>query len=209
MKDSTKFLGVIIDKYLNFNEHIQYIKGKISRGLGIIFKCRRLFTQSTLVTLYNSFLYPHLNYCISVWGNTFDSYLDPLVKLQKRAVRVIVGAKWSSHTDPIFRKLKILKFRQIYLFSIQQFVYKFRHRLLPSIFDEFFITNNSVHSHNTRSQNNFRPHVLPTNIAERTIRVMGVRTQNYFANKLNMECSYLSYKASLRKYLVNNEITNI
>ena len=74
----------MIDEYLDFKEHIQYIKGKMSRGLGILFKCRRLFTQKTLLTLYNSFMYPYMNYCINVWGRTFDSYLDPLVKLQKK-----------------------------------------------------------------------------------------------------------------------------
>ena len=56
-----------------------------------------------------------MNYCINVWGRTFDSYLDPLVKLQKKAVRVIAGAQRNSHTDPLFKKLNILEFHKIYL----------------------------------------------------------------------------------------------
>ena len=83
MKENTKFLGVIIDNKLSFQQHIKYIKGKVSRGLGILLKCRRFFDQNTLVTLYNSFVYPYLNYCISVWGSTCDTYVDSLVKLQK------------------------------------------------------------------------------------------------------------------------------
>ena len=149
MKNCTKFLGVIIDKFLDFNDHIQHIKGKISRSIGILLKCRRVFDKKTLLTLYNSFLYPHLNYCISVWGNTYSSYLEPLVKLQKRAVRIIMGVKRNSPTDPIFWKLKILKFKQIYLYSVQQFVFKFHHRMLPIIFNDFFSVNDSFHTHNT------------------------------------------------------------
>ena len=93
MKNSTKFLGVMIDKCLTFQDHIKYIKGKVSRGLGILYRCKRFFTHKTLLTLYNSFIYPYMNYCIPVWGNTYESYIDPLVKLQKRAVRLVAGVK--------------------------------------------------------------------------------------------------------------------
>ena len=209
MKDSTKFLGVMIDKFLNFNDHIKYIKGKISRGVGILLKCRRLFHQKTLVTLYNSFLYPYLNFCTPVWGNTYDTYLEPLVILQKRAMRLIMGAERNSHTDPIFQKLKVLKLRQIYLYSVQQFVFKYHHGLLPRIFDGFYSTNSSFHYYETRSQDLFRPPLFRTSVAARTIRATGVRSQTYFADKLNLNCSLISYKISLRNYLIDNDLNSI
>ena len=37
----TKFLGVIIDDKLNFDNHISYIKNKISKGLGILIKAKK------------------------------------------------------------------------------------------------------------------------------------------------------------------------
>mgnify|MGYP001173856444 CR=1 FL=1 len=36
----TKFLGVMVDNKLSFGEHINYIHGKLSKGLGIIKKAR-------------------------------------------------------------------------------------------------------------------------------------------------------------------------
>ena len=81
---STKFLGVMIDQKLNFYEHIQYLKGKVARGVGILYKCRKYLKQSTLTTLYYSFVYPYFTYCLTVWGNTFKTYFDCLVKLQKK-----------------------------------------------------------------------------------------------------------------------------
>ena len=48
----TKFLGVIIDDKLNFDNHISYIKNKISKGLCILIKAlikkylnRRIFVN--------------------------------------------------------------------------------------------------------------------------------------------------------------------
>ena len=89
----TKFLGVYIDQNLLFRDHILYVKGKISRSLGILYKCQKYFDSETLLMLYNSFIYPHFTYCVSVWGNTYKTYLSPIISLQDRAVRLISRAK--------------------------------------------------------------------------------------------------------------------
>merc|ERR1712237_166674 len=82
--NKTKFLGVIIDQFLTFEAHIQYIKGKVAKGLGILYRCKKFFNNNTLLTLYYSFIYPYFNYCNCIWGNIYQTYLDPLVKLQKK-----------------------------------------------------------------------------------------------------------------------------
>ena len=38
--DSTKFLGVKIDSSLNFQDHVSYIKTKLSKSMGILFKLK-------------------------------------------------------------------------------------------------------------------------------------------------------------------------
>ena len=106
--ESTKFLGVIVDCKLNWSLHINHIKNKISKGLGIIYKARRLLNENTLKTLYYSFIYPYLHYCIIAWGNTYISYLDGLFKIQKRVIRMITFSSWTSHTYPLFQRLKLL-----------------------------------------------------------------------------------------------------
>ena len=119
MVEKTKFLGVMIDSYLNFNSHIMYIKGKIARGVGILNKCKKYLNESTLVTLYYSFVYPYFNYCNCIWGNTYQTYLDPLVKLQKRAIRIISLAKGRAHTEPLFHRLCILNLSKLSIYCTQ------------------------------------------------------------------------------------------
>ena len=92
-----------------------------------------------MVTLYNSFIYPYLYYCIAIWGNTFTTYLEPLVKLQKRAVRIIKGAKRLDHTEPIFAELRLLKIKEIYVYCIQHLMFKYYHGFLPDIFKGFLL----------------------------------------------------------------------
>ena len=61
---STKFLGVMIDSNLTWKPHIDYISKKIAKNVGIIIKARKIFDKDTLLTLYYSFIFPYLNYCI-------------------------------------------------------------------------------------------------------------------------------------------------
>ena len=106
--EKTKFLGVYVDSSLTWQDHIQYIEGKIARALGVICKARKFFYTATLKTLYYSFLYPYLNYCIEVWGNTFPTYITPLNRLQNRAIRIILGCNKRAHLQPLYTSLKML-----------------------------------------------------------------------------------------------------
>ena len=120
----TKFLGVIIDHMLNWGEHIKYIKVKISKGIGIICRTKRLLNTSTLVTLYNCFVYPYLNYAVEIWGDTYASYLDSIIKLQKKVLRIITKSSKYAPTNPLFKKCKILNFERIRIYKIGITMYK-------------------------------------------------------------------------------------
>ena len=39
-----------------------------------------------LVTLYNSLVFPNLNYCLEVWGGAQDIHVKSLTILHKRAI---------------------------------------------------------------------------------------------------------------------------
>ena len=47
----TKFLGIIIDSKLSWKFHIDHVCSKISKNIGIIQKCRKIFNKDTLITL--------------------------------------------------------------------------------------------------------------------------------------------------------------
>ena len=46
-----KYLGVIIDSKLNWIPHIPYVKNKISKGMGIMFKARDYLNKNCLSNL--------------------------------------------------------------------------------------------------------------------------------------------------------------
>ena len=78
--------------------------------------------KETLRTLYVSFVFPYLYYCIKFRGNVQDCYRDTIVKLQKRAVRIISCSPLLAHSEPLFIHLKILQFKKLYFYTVAVFL---------------------------------------------------------------------------------------
>jgi len=112
---SIKYLGIIIDHKLKWNEHIAYVKNKIAKGVGIMYRARSLLDKRRLVDLYYSFVYPYLIYCVEVWGCANQTHLTPLVLMQKKIVRIITFSTYLAHTQPLFHSLSILPLDKLIL----------------------------------------------------------------------------------------------
>ena len=118
-----KFSGVLIDSRLSFNEHVRYIKKKISKTHGIFYRLKFL-PQNVLLILYYSLLYPYLYYGIESWGTCCKSVLDPLYIVQKKVVRIISNIGYYDTTKFCFPQLNILKLDDIYRYSICVYFFK-------------------------------------------------------------------------------------
>ena len=62
--NQVKYLGIIIDhNKLNWVQHITYVKNKIAKGVGIMYKARRFLNKACLTNLYHT-LHPPLPYLL-------------------------------------------------------------------------------------------------------------------------------------------------
>ena len=64
--EKTKFLGVYIDKFFSWCEHINYVHSKVSKSLGIIYKAKSKLNEMSLLLLYNTLILPYLTYCCEI-----------------------------------------------------------------------------------------------------------------------------------------------
>ena len=77
---SAKLLGVHIDNCLTWYTHLDLLANKISKKLGVLRRLRPFMSNDALLKIYNCIIFPHFNYCCTVWS----------------------GAKNSSHVDRLF-----------------------------------------------------------------------------------------------------------
>ena len=101
-----KYLGVTLDVEMNFDIHLKYIIKKISARIGVLGRVRKYLPLKHRVMVYNSLILPHFDYVSTIWSNTYAKHTDPLVALQGRAGRVIIGAPKLTPTDSVLRGLK-------------------------------------------------------------------------------------------------------
>ena len=77
--NSQKHLGLILDEKLTFNEHLKEKFGKVNKGLGLLRKLNSLLPRSSLLTIYKSFIRPHLDYCDVIYDQpSNDSFATRL-----------------------------------------------------------------------------------------------------------------------------------
>ena len=78
-----KLLGIIVQNNLQWTSHIQAISIKIARNIGILLSIKNCVPTETLTLLSNSNI--QYGHCHNLWGTTFDSHLNPILTLQKKA----------------------------------------------------------------------------------------------------------------------------
>ena len=57
---SQKHLGLILDNKLNFQEHLKNILNKVDKTIGLLQKLKNILPREPLLTIYKSFVRPHL-----------------------------------------------------------------------------------------------------------------------------------------------------
>ena len=62
------FLGIIINKHVKWNNHINKIANNIARTNGILNRLKHFLAPGILVNIYNCLILPHLYYGVLVWG---------------------------------------------------------------------------------------------------------------------------------------------
>ena len=196
---SIKYLGVIIDHKLNWIEHISYVKNKISKGIGILYKARQFLEKRDLLNLYYSYIYPYLIYCIEIWGCAAKSHMNPLYLTQKKIIRIITFSHYISHTQPLFQDLSILPLEKLVLYRIALIMYKISNCLIPKTMSDLYITNKDIHSYDTRYKNLFR---IPKGTINYTS--LSARLWNILNMKIDVHVPLSQFKSSVVNYLVNN-----
>ena len=66
----------------------------------------------------------HISYALSVWGAAPTSHMNRLQKLQNKGIRHVSNAKYNAHTQPLFKKEKILQINDLFKFQCAKIMYK-------------------------------------------------------------------------------------
>ena len=114
-----------LDKKLNFEEQLKKVESNVNKTIGIIRKLQNVLPRSALLTIYKSFIRPHLDYGDIIYDKAFnESFHAKLESLQYNATLAITGAIRGSSTEKIYEKLGLESLKSRRWYRKMSFLYK-------------------------------------------------------------------------------------
>ena len=211
-EESTKFLGITIDKSLTWENHCNNVANKMSRNAGILNRVKNYLPVSSMCTLYNSLIFPHYSYGLEAWGTCNKKYLKRITKIQKKAVRSITKSHWLSHTEPRMRKLNILTIPDQHYLQCMCLTYDMLKGNNPDIFNLLQAQNQqsslSLRSKTERPQDIRMPYQASM---QPTINFLAYISQawNNLSPELQNASSRISFKKQLKNALIKQYHTKV
>jgi hypothetical protein len=117
---NTKLLGLIVDNTLSWKPHIDHLINKLSTACYVIRSVKPYVNTNVLNMIYHSLFHSVMDYGIIFWGNS--SHNTQVIKMRKKAIRIIMGCGNRESCRNLFKELNILPLMSQYILSLLTFV---------------------------------------------------------------------------------------
>ena len=158
-KNYIKYIGVLAHKNLTWKYHIDAITAKISKPIGLISKLRHSIPRHILLYIYQTLIYPHLNYGLAAWGEASKTSLNKTLILQKKVLRKMYFTNIREHSIPLFIDADISPVSFMYYKTAASLMHDISSNNSPTILFNLFEKTSTIHSYHTRSSTSSNFHV--------------------------------------------------
>ena len=192
------------DDCLTWEAHVEYITGKINRGIGILKRVRHIVWKDSLMLLYQTMIELYFRYCNGVWGQCNEGLKDKLQNLQNRAARTIAKLKYDeADHQTLLSDFGWLSVRDLITYDTWVFMYKIVHSLAPGHITDLFCKQEIVHRHRTRSaeSGNIFIHQRNLKLGQEAITFSGAKIWNDISCDIKRTQSLDAFKGKLKKFL--------
>jgi len=147
-----KFLGICIDEKLNFKHHVNCLISKLNSVRGMLFSRRDFLPNSCRRNLYFALVYPHLQYGIEVYSQTYNFIIEPLIIACNRILRILQNVDRYSSVKDLYCNYDILPVHLLSKLRICKLVYKSINcqYAMPSSTSHLLRLNQACHGYPTR-----------------------------------------------------------
>ena len=188
--DSTVFLGITVDKNLQWAAHISCLAGKLSSAAYAVRKVRQLTDVDTARLVYFSYFHSVMSYGILLWGKAAD--IANIFILQKRAVRAIYQLSARDSLRDIFKDIGILTVASQFIFANLIYI-KQNINLYTKVSD--------VHNISTRNRHKLCVPYHRLHKVHDSFGGLGIRIYNKLPNSL-LDIPFNSFKNKIKMILI-------
>ena len=203
-----KYLGLILDAELKWTEHIDAVYKKLIKFVGIFYKLQCKLPAATRRLIYFAFVHCHILYCVELYANTHMSYLDKLIKLNNKLLRILQNRPYNTPSCALYRRYHTLSIDKLHIHRILVLAHKIIHHrnLLPSVFFHYFTFNNAFHCYNTRAKDDIHIIQCQSLVGQKCLRYKLRIMWNSLPVHLKLCMSVFLFNSQLKRYLTFNDI---
>lgn len=197
--DSTRFLGMYLDRGLTWEDHVDHICSRVASGIYALRNLSQYCSLEVLKMAYFGLVYAHLSYGIRVWGSCAKHRFERVFRLQKKAIRIILKLNYRESCQDAFRELELLTLPCLYILEVVQY----------SKFHCELIRVGDIHDYNTRGRDSYRTQQHRTAAFERIPSQAGVRLINELPEGVKHLTDQKQFKARFKRLLVTKAFYSV
>ena len=175
----------------------------MNRSAGILRCAARYIDKKTRVTLFNTLVLPHIDYCSTVWGNCISKTdIAKLQRIQNCAMRIILECHYRTHISDRLQTLQWLSIEQRLYFNLCCLVWKTLNSQTPKYMEHYFQATRTVHTHGTRSSSSNMLHM--GNSHGKSLKLNGTQAWNKLPEMLRDTKNFKAFKVQLLTFIKTN-----
>jgi exonuclease III len=198
-----KYLGVIIDNHLRFDEHVTYIIRKVATKINYLGRMSRILSKNTKKLIYNCIIAPHFDYCASILWNASNENVKKLQLLQNRGMRTILNCKYDASIQDMLCRLEWLNVKQKLALDVLVLIKKIYNKEVPSYLSDEVQFANNIHSYGTRTATDFYIPATNSVFGKKSLFRDGLRLYNSLPLDIKNIANTKSFKTKCKLYMKN------
>ena len=147
-----KYLGIMFDARLTFQDHVEYMKSKTYSKIKLLGRVRNIIYRDTALLLYKCLILPIYNYCNYIYFPLGANCTDVLQKFQNIALRSIIRAEHRTSTDILQNTLQMPRLSNRRKYHIAFQMYDYVNGNCQQECSNIFSILNTSRQHSTRSE---------------------------------------------------------
>jgi len=140
---SATLLGLTINSSLSFDCHVENLCNKLASRIGVLNKITAFLSLKQRLLFYNAIIRPVMSYADIIWSSCEKDLLYRVLKLQKRAARIILYADRLAPSVTLFNKLGWIPFYEQSKINKCAIFYKCINGSLPNYLNKHLVINNT------------------------------------------------------------------
>jgi hypothetical protein len=201
--DFTKYLGVILDSKLNFNEHFDFVLKKMAKKISFFWRISKKLDQQHRIMVYMTVIAPHIEYCSTILYILNEEKINKLQVLQNRAMRVILGCDRRTRIATMLEALPwIMTVKQRLNYNALVFIFRTKMGLLPDYLTNRIQYAGQGHGYSLRNPNRFRLPKYSKRMSQNSLFYKGLKTYDEMDNEIKNETNLNAFKRKCKIYVV-------